>query len=475
MLKSFRALYRVVSLSFFYLVLTLLLPDARVYGQTHLSGGQTRIRTNVQSGTAYTILASDCGKLVSFSNASPIAVTLPQAGPAGLAEGCWMDVQNVGSGAVILTPVTSLIDQAGSLQLTTNQGLRLVSTGAGYLTQRGQGSGTGGGTGTGSGTVTDTVGALVAGAIVTGNGGADIKTSVPAATMDNSGNVSIPGTLTTNTACTNCAGALDLMPGNDPGAGQPPNSFSWIAPQSIGSSFRWKLPSADAAGAIVSDGAATPGTLSMVPFSGTDKIVRAISPTLTTATLTQPIITNYRVGTLPAGVTSGKLAYVTDGATSADCTTGGGVNKVACIWDGSQWAFPGPKASDGGTSSIGSTSVIGYEIGAEDAASPLATADLTAHSLWINDANAKTLTEASCISDAGSQVVTLKTGTTTVFTITCVAYGSYSAATADGSTGYINTANMSSSGVGAHVQLDLSGVANGSTKDVKLRVYAAVN
>jgi hypothetical protein len=270
---------RIVFLFFFYLVSTGLLPEARIFGQlTQLSGAQIRVLTNTQSGTTYTILATDCGKLITFSNPGSIAVTLPQAGPQGLTAGCWMDIQNLGPGTVTLTPVISLIDQAASLQLTINQGLRLVSTGTGYLTQRGQGAGSSG-TGTGTGTVTGTTGALVSSSIVTGNGGLDIRTPAPAATIDSNGNLSIPGTLTANTACNSCAGTIELAAGTYPGS-QLSNSFSLIAPKSIGSAYRWQIPSADAAGAIMSDGAGTPGTLSIVPFNGSGNIIRNTAATL---------------------------------------------------------------------------------------------------------------------------------------------------------------------------------------------------
>jgi hypothetical protein len=116
-----------------------------------------------------------------------------------------------------------------------------------------------------------------------------------------------------------------------------------------------------------------------------------------------------------------------------------------------------------------------YEVGSENASSAFATADLTAHGFKINDVNPKTLTEASCISDAGSQAVTVKIGATTLFSITCVAPGSYSASTTDGSTGYIIAASMGSTAIAAHAMLDLSGTANGTTKDVKLHVYGTVN
>jgi hypothetical protein len=395
MLKPLHKFCRIALLFFFYLVLTgLLLPEARVFGQlTQLSGAQTRILTNVQSGTTYTILATDCGKLISFSNSGSIAVTLPQAGAGGLAAGCWMDIQNLGSGPVTLTPVTSSIDQASSLQLTINQGLRLVSTGTGYLTQRGQGSGTGGGTGTG--TVTGSTGALASSAIVTGNGGTDIKTPVPAATMDNGGNISIPGTLTTNTACNGCAGAIDLPAGTDPGANQLANSFSWMAPPSMGASYRWKVPAADAAGAIVSDGAATPGTLSIVPLSGTGNIAATTSPVITTATLVQPVLSNYTVGTLPAGVTPGKLAYVTDGSTATDCTVGGGSRQLLCAFNGSVWAFPGP----GNTRRV--CSII---IGADNGVA-LAAGDIAPQGMQCQIPAASSVIEIDVAADSGTPAV----------------------------------------------------------------------
>jgi hypothetical protein len=169
-----------------------------------------------------------------------------------------MDIQNTGAGSVTLTPVNSPIDQAASLILTVNQGVRLVSTGNGYLTQRGQGSGTEG--------VSNPMGALASGAIVTGDGGSNLMTPTPNATIDGSGNLSIPGSLTTNTSCSGCAGAIDLPAGTDPGAAESGNAASLIGPAAMTSSFRWRLPSADAAGAIVSDGAATPGNLSITPI-----------------------------------------------------------------------------------------------------------------------------------------------------------------------------------------------------------------
>lgn len=95
---------------------------------------------NAQTGTTYTVLTTDRGKLVTHTNASSIAVTLPQAG-SGFEAGWFYDVQNRGAGTVTITPTTSTIDGAASLAVQTNQGCRIFSDGTNYFTQRGLGSG----------------------------------------------------------------------------------------------------------------------------------------------------------------------------------------------------------------------------------------------------------------------------------------------------------------------------------------------
>jgi hypothetical protein len=117
--------------------------------------------------------------------------------------------------------------------------------------------------------------------------------------------------------------------------------------------------------------------------------------------------------------------------------------------------------------------VLSYEVGAENATAAFVTADLTNHAAAVNDSNAKTLVEATCISDAGSQNVTAKIGGTTLFTITCVAPGSVSGT--GGSAGFIVAGSMTNTAIAANSQVDLSGTANGTTKDVKLFVYGVIN
>jgi len=101
------------------------------------------LAVNAQTGTTYTYLSNDRHKLVTHTNASAIAATLPQA--TGAFGATWaMFVQNRGAGTLTITPTTSTIDGAASLALTTNQGTLIASDGTNYFTMRGiGGSGSG--------------------------------------------------------------------------------------------------------------------------------------------------------------------------------------------------------------------------------------------------------------------------------------------------------------------------------------------
>jgi hypothetical protein len=97
---------------------------------------------NSQTGTSYTVLDGDRGKLVTLANAAAIAVALPQAGASSEFIANWVaDFQNTSSPLVTITPTTSTIDGATSLALGTNQGVRIISDGTNYFTERG-GAGT---------------------------------------------------------------------------------------------------------------------------------------------------------------------------------------------------------------------------------------------------------------------------------------------------------------------------------------------
>lgn len=89
------------------------------------------VPVNAQTGTSYTFLSGDRGKLVTFTNASSVAVTLPQAG-ANFPHGWHAVALNLGAGAVTITPTTSTVNGAASLSLAQGEAVEIVSDGANY-------------------------------------------------------------------------------------------------------------------------------------------------------------------------------------------------------------------------------------------------------------------------------------------------------------------------------------------------------
>jgi len=161
----------------------------------------------------------------------------------------------------------------------------------------------------------------------------------------------------------------------------------------------------------------------------------------------------------PAGATGATGAAGANGATGATGATG-------------------PAGATGATGPTGPSvtyRVFAYEVGTENAGAAFATGDLTNHAIAINDGNTKTLTEATCLADAdgasGQQITLTINGGATLFAITCRDSAHFSVGTSDGSTGYIVAGSMTTSSLTSHQRVDMSGTANGTTKDIKLHVY----
>lgn len=115
--------------------LTATAPGSAITSSGTLSGAEL---VNSQTGTSYTIVDGDRAKLVTLSNASPVAVSLPQAGASSQFQAGWFcDIENRGPLPALITPTTSTIDGATSFSLGVNQGVRIASNGTNYLTQRG--------------------------------------------------------------------------------------------------------------------------------------------------------------------------------------------------------------------------------------------------------------------------------------------------------------------------------------------------
>lgn len=86
---------------------------------------------NEQTGTSYTIDATDAAKLVTLSNGSAVAVTVPQA-TSSFGTGFSFGVQNKGAGTATLTPTTSTINGGATLSIAQNRGCWITSDGTNW-------------------------------------------------------------------------------------------------------------------------------------------------------------------------------------------------------------------------------------------------------------------------------------------------------------------------------------------------------
>lgn len=84
---------------------------------------------NAQVGTTYTVQPSDYGQLVTFTNSSAVAVTLPAATSFTTFN---FYPSNLGAGTVTITPASGTINGKSTLVLTTGQGAQVVSDGTNW-------------------------------------------------------------------------------------------------------------------------------------------------------------------------------------------------------------------------------------------------------------------------------------------------------------------------------------------------------
>jgi hypothetical protein len=88
---------------------------------------------NAQVGTTYTVLSSDNGSPITFTNTNPIAVTLPQA-TGSFGPGFMIPVLNLGAGVATFTPGGgSLINGFASITLSQYEGGFIYSNGTDYI------------------------------------------------------------------------------------------------------------------------------------------------------------------------------------------------------------------------------------------------------------------------------------------------------------------------------------------------------
>lgn len=87
------------------------------------------ITRRANTATTDTIVSTDCGNVVSESNASPVAATIAQAGTTGFAAGSYFWICNINAGAVTITPTTSTIGGASTLVINAGSAAHPNCTG----------------------------------------------------------------------------------------------------------------------------------------------------------------------------------------------------------------------------------------------------------------------------------------------------------------------------------------------------------
>ena len=80
------------------------------------------IAINAQTGTTYTTVLADDGKLVTCDNASPIALTIPPASSVAYGIGTQINIMQLGAGQVTITAGAGVtLNSAGSKLKTSAQ------------------------------------------------------------------------------------------------------------------------------------------------------------------------------------------------------------------------------------------------------------------------------------------------------------------------------------------------------------------
>ena len=84
----------------------------------------TEVPINTQTGTTYTLVLADAGKLITSDNASPVTITVPPNGDVAFPIGTRIDVLSIGAG------LTTLAEGAGVTINSKNSNKKLSALGS---------------------------------------------------------------------------------------------------------------------------------------------------------------------------------------------------------------------------------------------------------------------------------------------------------------------------------------------------------
>jgi hypothetical protein len=86
---------------------------------TTVFGVATKSTINTQTGTTYTLVLADAGKLVTLSNASGITLTVPTNASVAFATGTRIDLLQLGAGQVTVSGAgVTFTSKGGALKIT---------------------------------------------------------------------------------------------------------------------------------------------------------------------------------------------------------------------------------------------------------------------------------------------------------------------------------------------------------------------
>ena len=98
---------------------------------TSLYGVATKSTINTQTGTTYTLVLTDAGKLITMSNASGITLTVPTNASVAFATGTRIDIVQLGAGQITVAGAGITFYSKGSALKITGQysAATLIKTG----------------------------------------------------------------------------------------------------------------------------------------------------------------------------------------------------------------------------------------------------------------------------------------------------------------------------------------------------------
>jgi hypothetical protein len=88
---------------------------------TTVFGVATKSTINTQTGTTYTLVLADAGKLITLDNASPITLTVPTNSTVAFATGTRIDLTQLGAGQVTIAGAGVTFNSKGAKLKITGQ------------------------------------------------------------------------------------------------------------------------------------------------------------------------------------------------------------------------------------------------------------------------------------------------------------------------------------------------------------------